>query len=268
MDLAQTRVDLPSVRDLWAARRLRSTWHESSSSVQRRRSSDPKPASWKPPPRRESAFEYLDRYPSYLIWGIIAISGAVFLAWQYAIQSAQRFGDWKALRFMRMNFLCDWNGVVGAKRVWTLLTSTFSHNEMWHFGINMFVLHSFGSTVIQTIGSRLFLQLYLLSGVASSCAGLVYYRLFDRRSNAPSHGASGSITAITAVFASIYPTATIFVWFIPMPAWAAVAGLVGMDVYRAASGTSGRTNTAAHIGGALTGLAYFFIRIKPYLRPL
>lgn len=73
-------------------------------------------------------FSYFDRNPNHLIYTLIGISLAVFLAWQYAIQSAQQFGDFKLLNFMRNNFLCDYNGVMRGKW-WTLLTSTFSHNE-------------------------------------------------------------------------------------------------------------------------------------------
>lgn len=197
--------------------RLRSTWYQQPA---RRpsRSSVPKPAAWEAPARKRTLpnfNNFFDEKPNYIIYAIIGISTAVFLAWQYAMQNARQFGDFRLLKFMRENFLCDWHGVRSG-RWWTLITSTFSHNEMWHFGLNMFVLHSFGSTVIQTISARLFAQLYLLSGVASSVAGLLYYRLIDRRSNATSHGASGSITAVTAVFASIYPTATIMVMFFPM----------------------------------------------------
>jgi membrane associated rhomboid family serine protease len=41
----------------------------------------------------------------------------------------------------------SWNGVVQKNRVWTLLTSAFSHFDFTHFLINSFVLYSFGKTL-------------------------------------------------------------------------------------------------------------------------
>ncbi len=40
--------------------------------------------------------------------------------------------------------MVSWNGVVRENRVWTLLTSAFSHFDLTHFLINNFVLYSFG----------------------------------------------------------------------------------------------------------------------------
>lgn len=106
--------------------RFRSTWHNQAArrpSGSSRAAATPKQSSYKTP-----SLNYFDRNPSYLIYLIIGICTAVFLAWQYAQQSWQKFGDRSLANFMANNFLCSWDGVM-AGRWWTLLTSTFSHNE-------------------------------------------------------------------------------------------------------------------------------------------
>lgn len=74
-----------------------------------------------------------------------------------------------------------------------------------HLGINMVVLHSMGTAVIEAIGASRFLLLYGVAGITASVASVVYqkhlrpmlerrYRTRDRRV-AASLGASGVFNA-------------------------------------------------------------------------
>lgn len=45
--------------------------------------------------------------------------------------------------------MVSWNGVVREHRVWTLLTSAFSHFDLTHFLINSFVLYGFGKRLFE-----------------------------------------------------------------------------------------------------------------------
>jgi membrane associated rhomboid family serine protease len=56
---------------------------------------------------------------------------------------------------------------------WQLLTSAFSHLEIWHIGFNMLALWVLGPQLELAIGRVRFLALYLLSGLAGST--LVYW---------------------------------------------------------------------------------------------
>ena len=106
--------------------------------------------------------------------------------------------------------MVSWNGVVQENRVWTLLTSAFSHFDLTHFLINSFVLYSFGKTsfyfslnmtmyiyigplVLSQIGLPAFIQLFLVSAVGCSLAHIFYQRFYDRKPNLPAVGASGSL---------------------------------------------------------------------------
>ncbi|TPX55804.1 hypothetical protein PhCBS80983_g05017 [Powellomyces hirtus] len=60
----------------------------------------------------------------------------------------------------------------------------------------------------------------------------------------------------------MFPTATINVMFIPVPAMVGIGGFVLYDIYRSYTGTSGRVDSAGHIGGAVAGLAYWYLKIR------
>ncbi|TPX72955.1 hypothetical protein SpCBS45565_g00161 [Spizellomyces sp. 'palustris'] len=152
-----------------------------------------------------------------------------------------------------------------------MLTANFSHNELWHMFVNMFVLYSFGPAVIDIIGPRQFIFLYLAAGLASSAASLLHSAMSTRRNAwgtptrqfTATHGASGAITGCTILFAATYPTVPVYLFMVvPIPAAVAIGGFVAYDVYRSYTGSSGRTDSAAHVGGAAAGLAYWYFKVR------
>jgi membrane associated rhomboid family serine protease len=71
---------------------------------------------------------------------------------------------------------------------WQLLTSVFTHVEIWHLAMNMFALFIFGPLLEGIIGRARFLAVYLISGLASSV--FVVYLAGTESSTV---GASGAI---------------------------------------------------------------------------
>jgi membrane associated rhomboid family serine protease len=53
---------------------------------------------------------------------------------------------------------------------WQLVTSVFSHVEVWHVGFNMLALYFLGPQLEMVLGRARFLAVYLLSGLAGSTA--------------------------------------------------------------------------------------------------
>lgn len=51
---------------------------------------------------------------------------------------------------------------------WQLVTSVFTHVELWHIGVNMLVLWTLGPQLELAVGRARFIALYLLSGLAGS----------------------------------------------------------------------------------------------------
>lgn len=186
----------------------------------------------------------------------LAINTGVFVLWQVLGQTP----------FMLENFLVSWDALA-AGRTWTLLTSEFSHVWSLHFFVNMFVLWSFGPIVEYTIGSARFLSFYLFAAVVASLghAGVSAFML--GQPEIPALGASGAISGVILLFAFIYPRARILLFgLIPVPALAGALGFVGLDVLGLiwqAEGGGLPIGHGAHLGGALTGMLYYFLVIRP-----
>ena len=138
-------------------------------------------------------------------------------------------------------------------RPWTLVTSLFLHNGIWHILANMITLYFFGRYLCVLIGGNRFLIVYFIGGVL----GNVCY-MFLAPPLSIAIGASGAVFALGGVLAVMRPRLRVIVFPIPapLPLWAAVIG--GFLI------VSFFPNTAwqAHLGGLVFGLVigYFFRR--------
>lgn len=158
------------------------------------------------------------------------------------------------------NFLVSWTAL-SEGRIWTLLTSVFSHNMLFHILINMLVFYNFGVVVESVLGSKRFLAFYLVAGVTGSLLHCFVSEYILHQPNISALGASGAISGIVLLFSLLFPSEKIYIFgLIPVPAiWAAVA-FTGIDVWGLISQTQGSSapiGYGAHLGGALTGLIYF-----------
>lgn len=215
--------------------------------------------------------------PMRVIYTIIGLNTLVFAAWQIP----------RASRFMSRFFL-HWAPDAGKKG--TMLLSAFSHMSLPHLGFNMLALYSFGSMLAEGVFSRppssvsqqqgswnlsmmsgypdytagayeftaFFLSGCVLSSLASQLNNVLLFRRAPVGSNvAPSLGASGGVYSIVAAVALLFPWTSVNVFLIPValrlgtvfPIMLSV-DLVGM-LLRWQS-----FDHAAHLGGALWGLAY------------
>lgn len=59
-----------------------------------------------------------------------------------------------------------------------MILSIFSHYSLLHLAANMYVLHSFSTGIVASLGKEQFLALYLSSGVISSFASHFYKVVF------------------------------------------------------------------------------------------
>ena len=145
------------------------------------------------------------------------------------------------------------------KQPWSIISSFFMHGTFFHITFNMLWLYQLGDTLLNNIGKKKFINLYMVGGIITGLSVLLYGYLFDI--NSYLLGASGAVSVI--IFASIYlfPEEIINIFGIfelkmKQIAW----GLVVFSVF----GLFG-TNTGgniAHLSGALMGYIY----IKLYLK--
>jgi membrane associated rhomboid family serine protease len=143
------------------------------------------------------------------------------------------------------------------KQYATAVTSGFMHADVWHLLFNMLTFYFFAPSVERRIGSAEFFILYF-AGLLISHVG-TWYKHRDNPDYA-SVGASGAISAV--LFASIlyYPDQSLFIlpFPVPIPAPLFAIGYLAYTWYSSRNPT-GRINHDAHLGGALTGLAYVAI---------
>lgn len=135
--------------------------------------------------------------------GLIALNTVVFACWQVP----------RLTPFMSKWFL----HLPGSKQNITLLTSCFSHQDFFHFALNMVGLWSFGRVVHDTLGREQFLAMYLSAGIGANVVSHVSsLALRQSRPLLPSLGASGAIYGLVASTAVLYPNSSISLIFLPM----------------------------------------------------
>ena len=139
---------------------------------------------------------------------IIGINALVWLAIAATGGGRSRLVDLLALRpngycapgdgfvYDQTHPLCATPGVREAAGVadgawWQLMTSVFTHVEIWHVALNMFAVFILGPTLEGIVGRTRFLAVYLISGLASSA--LVMWLSFEYGATV---GASGAIFGI------------------------------------------------------------------------
>ncbi|WP_166135220.1 rhomboid family intramembrane serine protease [Nocardioides ochotonae] len=64
----------------------------------------------------------------------------------------------------------EWLPGVASGAPWQLLTSAFTHQQLWHIGFNMLALYVLGPQLESLLGRWRFLALYLLSALGGSAA--------------------------------------------------------------------------------------------------
>ena len=187
------------------------------------------------------------------VQGIVALNIAVFLLWQFGDRS-----------FMRDNFLVSYSQLENW-RLWTLLTSVFSHNLFWHILINLLVFASFGPALEQRWGSRKFLVFYLGCGIFASLVhcGMHFLDFPD----SAALGASGSVCGVVTAFAILYPKQILLLWgIVPTSAWALVAAFSAWDLYGLFGQKGGGGDDighAAHLGGVVAAFIFMLIVWRP-----
>lgn len=189
---------------------------------------------------------------------IIKLNIIVFAFWYFSTLSG-------GVQFMIDNFLVSWTGVLHG-RFWTLLTSVFSHNMVFHILVNMYVFYGFATVLENVLGTKRFLIFYLMAGVTASLGHCFVSTLLLHEPSMPALGASGAVAGVVVLFSFLFPRERLLLFgIIPLPAWFAAILFVGMDVYGLISQTQGSElpiGYGAHLGGALYGILFFLLRFR------
>lgn len=198
-------------------------------------------------------------YPLYII---LVLNILVYLGWTLATST-------ESLTFMVMNFLVSFESVING-RVWTILTSVFSHASFFHLLFNMMALTSFSRIMLMVMGKLKYTIFYLTAGVAGSIMHILTSTFLMHDPFMRALGASGAVSGIVLLFSLMFPKEKLLIFgLIPIRAiWGAVF-LVGLDIWGLITQTQGGglpIGHGAHLGGALVGILYWLylkIRKKP-----
>ncbi|OGS42223.1 MAG: hypothetical protein A3K67_02480 [Euryarchaeota archaeon RBG_16_62_10] len=151
-------------------------------------------------------------------------------------------------------------------RVYTVLTSMFSHADVYHIFYNLLGLVFLGMIFEQRIGTRPFILLYLISGLFGV---LAFAALRWDDPLAAVVGASGAISGVLGGFARLYPNERLsmmlmFIPMPPMPVWVIVLLFIGLQFL-----FIGGSNIAveSHFAGLAAGIVFAPLVKGMRLRP-
>ncbi|MDR2270322.1 MAG: rhomboid family intramembrane serine protease [Sphingobacterium sp.] len=168
-------------------------------------------------------------------------------------------------------------------KIWQVITHMFMHADLGHIFFNMFSLVIFGPMIEQVLGSKRFLNFYLISGIGAWLLqmGVQGVEIFNATGSFfPLHqsldmstlntanpglvqevytsrmlGASGAVYGVLLAFAYLFPNIPLQFLFIPVPVKAKymIGGFILIEIYMSLSRPGDSVAHLAHVGGALFG---------------
>ena len=142
-------------------------------------------------------------------------------------------------------------------RPWTVLTYMFTHFGFRHILFNMIVLYFSGKILLEYLGEKRLLALYIYGGVGGGLLYILLYNLSPILGESSMVGASAGCIAILVAGALYMPNMPVRLWGIfEIKYWMLAAGIVTLDILNSTGPNAG--GHIAHLGGAI--VAFFFIR--------
>lgn len=160
------------------------------------------------------------------------------------------------ISFTEYFFTLDTNLSGFVLKPWGIVTSIFSHFEIWHLIFNMLFLYFSGQLFEQIFDKRRLWQTYLFGGISGGMLEIVAHYLFPSFQNADQVvvGASGSIMAIFTAIAFHSPNIRVNLFGIfPVRIYIIAIFFLLNDLIGIAD-PSGNVAHFAHLGGAIFGL--------------
>ena len=142
-------------------------------------------------------------------------------------------------------------------RPWTVFTYMWLHGGIMHLLFNMLALYFFGPRLEQRLGSRHFLALYLVSGLAGAALSFVDPRHPGWIPVIPIVGASGAIYGVMLAYALNWPSDRVMIWgIIPLEIRLLVLLSAAYAIWAGFTGASSGTAHFAHLGGYVGAWLY------------
>ena len=154
-------------------------------------------------------------------------------------------------------YMFDINHVLRNKDYKRIITSAFLHVDPMHLFFNMFTLYFFGPIVVQILGVFSFLMIYFGSILISGIVTSIFHR---NEAFYSAVGASGAVSGVLFSSILLFPQMKLMLFFIPIGIPGYIFGILYLayTIYGIKNRT-GRIGHAAHLGGALGGIAITLI---------
>ncbi|KAH6648375.1 hypothetical protein BKA67DRAFT_661356 [Truncatella angustata] len=217
-----------------------------------------------------------------VVWSFWAINGLVFFAWiaakaeaEHNIEEIKSQPRWQRATQLELTMISPkmkemlekWTSSrhnLEGGRYYTLLTAAVSHQDFFHLLFNMVTFNAFMTVALySSIPLRTLAGLTVGSAVVGNLSGLADHE----RKGQVSHyglGASTINMGLASAMACTQPFVTFaFFGVVPMKLWQLAIGFTALDMYMLDSKTSS-TGHAAHLGGAVFGLVFYFARLRKF----
>lgn len=206
-----------------------------------------------------------------ILYALLGLNISVFAYATYVKQQAKQGYPAPFARFVR-NFTLNYTDVLPNGVWWPLLTSCFTHIDVWHLAGNMFTAFYLGRFLCSApiITPQRFLTITLGSGLAGGLGFLVNRGYMSNQQWGPGKGIdrqrgmgfSGALMGITSAAACLAPSAKVYLYgIVPLPLWAIVGGYAFYDGYYVNSSNTHIAH-AGHLGGLAFGIGYYFLRLR------
>lgn len=188
---------------------------------------------------------------------ILVIFGSVYAFSQWARKQAMEKENLRPLIFLRQNFETSLSNLYNG-RLWTLLTSSFTHYSLLHLAVNTMAILSFAPLTLMRFGTGTFVFVWV-GGAITSWVFQSTKNQFSSFRGAPqdqaSIGASGVALAFFSIAAHISPQSQVI--FFPFPfgvpiglSWYGIGAITLAFLF---SGAMPEIGHAGHLGGMAFG---------------
>ena len=189
----------------------------------------------------------------------LLLLAANILIWLYGTATLSSTADFNRLY---LDYAMIPAKISNGENYYTLVTSVFLHDGIWHLAGNMLFLWIYGDNMEDEMGHFPFLGFYLLCGAGAALAQYV----FEPWSPVPLIGASGAIAGVMGGYLLLFPKAKVdvFIFFIvffrilPLPAWILLGLWFALQIFAGFSSVGGTGGVAywAHAGGFVLGVLF------------
>lgn len=204
--------------------------------------------------------KYAFKRPNNGLFRIILINLIVFavlivLRVILNLSGAQEAYEWLMLQLMMPADIGTF-----LRKPWTLITYMFAHVDFFHILFNVLFLYWFGQLIMEYLGSRKLVNIYVLGGIAGGITYLLIYNLLPfYRAEVPVSvllGASAGVSAMIVAAATLMPNHSFVLMFIGPVKIKYIA--IFLVVFKSFVGLDGSNagGELAHLGGALLGFVY------------